>query len=179
MIRQRLPLLVLIGAVAHSVVAQTTTGDEVLTEQNRMSFLVGTWNIHAKIRSSRTSFIEGNGTMEVLIQQDGRTIQADLSVPFPNFQVRGTTLRAFNATTGLWDIQWLDDFGPNVPNIEGRFANERFIEFDFGTDNYGPYVGRLVIYDISENSFSVRKDRLYDDGTLMKDIWVYDATRTS
>jgi hypothetical protein len=43
-------------------------------------------------------------------------------------------------------------------------------EIDHGKDKYGNYLGRLIVFNISNNKFSVIKDRLYGDGILMKDI---------
>lgn len=171
-------LLLLAVVTSGPLQAQEMSADEVQRERDRMSFMLGSWRIDARIRNSPTSFIEGSGTMNVSLREGNATIDALLDVQFPTFQVQGTTVRNFNPSTERWEIDWLDRRGPDVMGIEGRFANGRFVEFDFGTDNNGPYVGRLVIFNITENSFSVRKDRLYDDGSLMKDIWVYDATRT-
>jgi hypothetical protein len=69
------------------------------------------------------------------------------------------------------------DDGPPVPDIEGQFHDGRFIEINHGLDVRGTYIGRLIICDMSQDHFRVRKDRLYDDGAVAREVWVYEATR--
>ena len=100
-----------------------------------------------------------------------------LLVKFRNFEVNGTTKRLFQSKSNRWKISWNPIGKPTVRNIEGQMIDSRFIEFNYGKDNYGPFIGRLIVFDISKDRFSVRKDRIYDDGTLVKDIWGYVAER--
>jgi hypothetical protein len=62
--------------------------------------------------------------------------------------------------------------------IEGQFRDGRFIEINYGSDQQGAFIGRLVVSEMTDDHFVVRKDRLYDDRTVYPEIWVYEATRT-
>ncbi|HMC00707.1 MAG TPA: hypothetical protein VKN14_06700 [Flavobacteriaceae bacterium] len=141
------------------------------------NFMLGDWEVEAKIRQNEIYYLEGNGTMNVYFNSTKDTLYADMNVKFQNFEVIGTTIRTYNDTTGKWDVSWNPESGNAVPNIEGAYQGEHFIEIDYGKDWYGLYTGKLVIYNISDDHFSVRKDKIYDDGVFMKDIWVYEAKR--
>jgi len=145
----------------------------------RLDFMVGRWRIDARIKNGPESYLEGAGTMDVRWDGVGTTLLADMRVAFANFEVNGVTRRVFNADADRWDISWNPtvEGRPVVPGIEGKYQDGRFIEINYGQDANGAFIGRLAIFDISNDHFSVRKDRLYDDGTLRPEIWVYEAIR--
>ena len=144
---------------------------------DELNFMLGDWKIEAKIRTSPIAFIKGSGTMKAYFDKSSGMLLADMKIKLRNFAVNGTTKRKFNPVTGRWKISWNPIGRPIFPPIEGQMKHGRFIEIDHGTDKYGSYIGRLVVFNITEKHFSVRKDQLYDDGTLMKDIWIYEATK--
>lgn len=149
---------------------------EIAAEIAQLAFKVGQWRVSAKIRNSPTTYLEGSGSLDIDWDDTG-TLVARMDISFEDFKVVGTTTRRFNPGAGRWDVAWLPVEGDTVPDIEGRFRDGRFIEINYGSDARGPFIGRLVIYNISHDHFSVRKDRLYDDGALAQEIWVYEATR--
>lgn len=140
-------------------------------------FMLGHWEVEAKIRQNEIQYFHGNGSMNVYYNQSKDTLFADMKVKFQNFEVIGTTIRTYNDKTERWNVSWNPESGNEVPNIEGAYQGEHFVEIDYGKDWYGLYTGKLVIFNISEDHFSVRKDKIYDDGVFMKDIWVYEANR--
>ncbi|MFZ1702049.1 MAG: hypothetical protein WAU71_14585 [Pyrinomonadaceae bacterium] len=144
-------------------------------KSKQLDFMVGDWKVDAKIRTSPTAFITGSGTMAVHF--DKENLLAKMKIKFENFEVNGTTKRIFDKAKDRWDVSWLPDGQPPTLNIDGKMLNGRFIEIDYGCDQRGAFIGRLVIYEISNDHFLVRKDQLYDDGAIMKDIWLYEATR--
>lgn len=150
-------------------------GQETGDKSRQLDFMVGDWKVEAKIKNSENSYIHGSGTMKVHFEKE--TLLADMRIKFENFDVNGTTKRNFDKAAGEWNISWNPETGPVVPAIEGKMLDGRFIEINYGKDGRGAFIGRLVIFNISKDKFSVRKDRLYDDGALLKDIWVYEATR--
>jgi len=141
------------------------------------NFMLGDWEVEAKIRQNEIHYIHGSGSMNVYYNQSKDTLFADMNVKFQNFEVIGTTIRTYNDKTERWAVSWNPESGNDVPNIEGAYQGDHFVEIDYGKDWYGLYTGKLVIYNISEDRFSVRKDKIYDDGIFMKDIWVYEANR--
>ena len=155
----------------------TMSADDIAREEHRLDFKVGQWKVEAKIKVSPTDYITGAGTLDIQ-WDDTRALVARMDISFDDFDVKGTTTRHFNPAKGQWDVGWFSDDGQGtVPQIDGRFQDGRFIEINYGVDLRGPFVGRLIIYDMSHDHFSVRKDQLYDDGTVYKDVWVYEATR--
>jgi hypothetical protein len=145
-------------------------------EVARLDFKVGSWTVAAKIRNSPDGYLEGAGTLDIRWDESG-TLIADMDIAFDAFKVVGTTTRRFDPSSDRWAIAWLPVDGPPVPDIEGQFHDGRFIEINHGVDARGPYIGRLIIYDMSRDHFSVRKDHLYDDGAVAREVWVYEATR--
>ncbi len=151
--------------------------EDVAAIRARMGFMVGEWRIDAKIRTPN-GYLVGSGTMDARFDVDGTTFLADMDTRFQGFAVTGTTRRVYNPARKLWDVDWLTGNASSVLGIEGRFSDGHFIEINYGTDGAGPFIGRLVVSEITDDHFVVRKDRLYDDGTLMPEVWLYEATRT-
>ncbi|MFZ1806149.1 MAG: hypothetical protein WAU36_02950 [Cyclobacteriaceae bacterium] len=155
------------------VSCQTEADRERPTE---LDFMLGEWKADAKIKVSPEDYITGTGTISAYYKGD--TLMADMNIKFDEFDVIGVTKRLYNLEKEMWEISWNPlEASETVPNIEGKMRDNRFIELNFGEDHLGSFMGRLVIFDIADDHFSVRKDRLYDSGGLMKDIWVYEATR--
>jgi hypothetical protein len=103
-----------------------------------------------------------------------------MDIAFDDFAVIGTTTRRLDPAGDRWRVGWYPEGGQGAePNIDGVFLDGRFIEINYGVDERGPFLGRLVVYDITRDHFRVRKDRLYDDGALAPEIWVYEATRAA
>lgn len=146
-------------------------------KSKQLDFMLGDWKLVAKIRVSPIAFIEGIGSMKVSVDKDTGYLLADTKVKFQNFEVDGVTKRIFDKNKERWNVSWNPVNQQGVPNIEGQMLNGRFIEVDYGKDNYGAYIGRLIVFNITNDKFSVRKDQLYDDGTLMNEVWRYEATR--
>ncbi|MGB4989900.1 MAG: hypothetical protein WBO10_11735 [Pyrinomonadaceae bacterium] len=167
-------LFILISFAAANLSAQGLSINNAV-KSKQLDFMVGDWKVDAKIRTSPTAFITGSGTMAVHF--DKENLLAKMKIKFENFEVNGTTKRIFDKAKDRWDVSWLPDGQPPTLNIDGKMLNGRFIEIDYGCDQRGAFIGRLVIYEISNDHFLVRKDQLYDDGAIMKDIWLYEATR--
>lgn len=159
--------------------AETISEVEAIPEVRRLDFMVGDWTVEAWIRQSPIAVLKGQGTMKVYWAENGETLLAQMDIKFPTFAVQGVTKRTFNPTKELWEISWNPTIeGRQVyPHIEGKFNGEHFVELNWGEDAYGSLLGRLVISNISQDFFKVRKDRLYDDGTLLEEIWAYEARR--
>lgn len=154
------------------------TEPEIAAETARLAFKVGRWSVSANIGNSPTTYLEGSGSLDIDRDATGMLITL-MDISFEDFKVVGTTTRRFNPAAGRWDVAWLPVEGDTVPDIEGHFRDGRFIEINYGADVRGPFIGRLVVYNISHDHFSVRRDRLYDDGALAQEIWAYEATRVS
>jgi len=152
------------------------SADEAGAEFDRMAWLLGEWQVEAKIRNSPSSYLEGSGTMSVRLAEDGETFLADMDIAFEGFDVVGTTVRRYDPERKLWEIAWVSEVGGET-HIEGHFVDGRLVEINWGSDARGAFIGRLVKRKISDDRFVVRKDRLYDDGTVLPETWVYEATR--
>ncbi|MGE3467491.1 MAG: hypothetical protein AB7J13_11220 [Pyrinomonadaceae bacterium] len=166
-------MLILVAADSAISAQARSTNNEAKSKQ--LDFMVGEWKVDAKIRTSATAFIEGSGTMSVRF--DKETLLADMKIKFENFEVSGTTKRIFDKAKDRWDVGWYPVGEAPTADIDGKMLDGRFIEINYGKDARGPFIGRLAIFNISTDKFSVRKDQLYDDGALMRDVWVYEATR--
>lgn len=173
-LRIALIALLLLAAANSDISAQTRSTNSVV-KSKQLDFMVGDWKVDAKIRTSATDFIEGSGTMSVRF--DKETLLAEMKIKFENFDVNGTTKRIFDKAKDRWDVGWHPVGEAPTTNIDGNMLDGRFIEINYGKDARGLFIGRLVIYNILPDKFSVRKDQLYDDGALMRDVWVYEATR--
>ena len=148
-------------------------------EMERMRFMIGEWEVDAWFRNSPSTYARGSGTISVRLDQEAQVLIADMNIPFDGFTVQGTTLRRFNEARGIWEVEWIDTGNPaaSESTIDGQFKNDRFLEINYGADQRGPYIGRLVISDMTDESFTVRKDRIWDDGTIALEIWAYEARK--
>jgi hypothetical protein len=143
----------------------------------QFNFMLGDWEVTAKIRNSPASYIEGKGAVNVYFNKSNDTLYAVMKIKFLGFEVNGVTKRTYNKQKGSWDISWNPENNEPVVLVDGKFEDGRCVEINYGKDDHNAFIGRLVIYNISNDHFSVRKDRLYDDGTLMPEIWAYEAKK--
>ncbi len=144
-----------------------------------LNLLVGSWRVEAQIRNSPISTLAGEGTMEVAWSEAGDVLEADMRIAFERFAVNGVTRRSWDAASQRWKVSWhpTEAGQSEVLDIDGAYLAGRFLEIDTGRDDYGAYIGRLVIEARSADHLVVRKDRLYDDGTLLPETWSYQAFR--
>ncbi|MBZ0114579.1 MAG: hypothetical protein K8J08_19105 [Thermoanaerobaculia bacterium] len=180
--RSRVTALVLSLCLALISAAHAEAPPKRLAEGSQgLNLLLGDWTVQARIRNSPISYLEGAGTMKVTWDAAGKTLLAEMKVAFDGFAVNGTTRRVYDPKREEWQVGWhpTEPGQSEVLNIEGRLRDDRFVEIDYGTDGYGSYLGRLVIEVLDPNRLSVRKDRLYDDGTLLPETWSYEATRVT
>ena len=145
--------------------------------KDKINFMLGEWNLKAKITTQK-GVIYGNGTKKVYYKESKDTLYAEMNVKFQNFNVVGTTKRVYNERSARWNIIWVTlENSKNPPKGEGNFRNGNFVEIFYDNDQLGSFLKRLVFLDISKDHFSVRMDRLYDNGVFMKDTWGYEAKR--
>ncbi|MDU8885439.1 hypothetical protein RXV94_04645 [Yeosuana sp. MJ-SS3] len=78
------------------------------------NFMIGNWDIEAKIRQNEIHYIHGKGTMNVYYNQSKDSLFADMRVKFQNFEVIGTTIRTYNNKTERWDVSWNPESGHDV-----------------------------------------------------------------
>ncbi len=163
--------------LALSLFCVSTLAKAQNNKSKELDFMLGNWKAEAKIKVSPEDYIHGSGSIKSYYKGD--TLLAEMNIHFEDFDVIGVTKRLYNPKKQQWGISWnpANNMGETVPHIEGTMRDDRFIEFNYGKDEYGPFIGRLIIFNISNDHFSVRKDRIYDSGGFRKDIWVYEATK--
>ncbi|MCB1025279.1 MAG: hypothetical protein KDB79_12860 [Acidobacteria bacterium] len=169
-------LSLVLAVLSISLAASAQDGSTAAADPAReLDFMLGNWSVEAKILTPQIGYITGTGTMKVTF--DKKTLLAEMRIKFQNFETNGTTKRIYDPIKKGWNVSWNPVGQPIVPDIDGKMAEGRFIEIDHGRDNRGAYIGRLVIFDISKDKFSVRKDKIYDDGIIFPEIWMYEAVR--
>ncbi|MEZ5345361.1 MAG: hypothetical protein R2681_07380 [Pyrinomonadaceae bacterium] len=173
----RIPAAILLSLLlTFSLNIKGQTGNPETADHSReLDFMVGNWDVSAKILTPQNGYISGSGTMKV--RSESETLLAEMRIKFQNFESNGTTKRRYDKAGKYWNVSWNPIGQQPVLNIEGKMKDGRFIEIDYGRDNRGAYIGRLVVFNISTDRFSVRKDKIYDDGMIIPEIWMYEAVR--
>lgn len=151
-------------------------------ETEQFEFLIGEWNCTTKsLKPDRSGFVEGEGRWVGYYILDGWAIQDDWSSPAPSGQIfHGTNVRSFNPQTGKWDNRWLAAGSLQWKYYEARKQGDTMVMTGGeGKDPNGDFLDRNVFHNITENSWSWRKDRSYDGGeTWFEGVSFIEATRT-
>lgn len=93
-------------------------------------FLIGEWRVHSRKLKKRLvgshEWEEFDGTIRSYKTLDGFGNVDDTVFNMPDGDYRGVAPRAYDPTTGLWAIWWIDGrnpHGPLDPPVKGRFVN--------------------------------------------------------
>lgn len=154
-----------------------------MTGEHDFDFLFGDWNVHHRKLATRLAgaddWQEFRGTSTTRPILGGRGNVEDNAIDDPAGAYLAAAVRAFDGTTGLWRIWWLDLRSPTELGtpVVGRFEGDRgeFIADDRWNEE--PIVVRFVwqkrngIAPTWEQSFSP------DGGRTWEQNWSMEFTR--
>jgi hypothetical protein len=150
------------------------------TETAQYAFIIGVWNCKTRFMNQKGEYGEGRATWTGRLILDGWAIQDDWVSQAPGGgQLHGTNIRSFNSQAGKWDNRWLAAGSLQWKYFESEQVGETMVMIGGeGKDPRGAFIDRNTFYDISDDSWSWRKDRSYDGGkTWIEGIGFIEATR--
>lgn len=151
-------------------------------ETAQFSFIVGHWDCKIRFMGPDQSFSEGQATWTGYYVLDGWAIKDDwVSIQPDGSRSHGFNIRSFNTETGQWDNRWLPQGTLQWAYYESEQMGETMVMTGGeGIDARGAFVDRITFYNISEDSWSWRKDRSYDDGeSWFEGVAFIEATRST
>ncbi|HOX71184.1 hypothetical protein [Dokdonella sp.] len=108
----------------HQVPA-TPASEEDLSGLADFDFMVGSWQVrHRRTDPGKDAWAEFNGTSCTRALMGGAGNVEDNVIELPSGTYRATAVRAYDRTTGLWAIWWVDGRNPHGrldPPVKGCF----------------------------------------------------------
>ena len=121
-------LMVQVGEAAQDKPPESGPSD--LSGVHDFDFLIGEWRVHSRRLKERLvsshDWEEFDGTIRAAKTLDGFGNVDDTVFNTPDGVYRGMAPRAYDPSTGLWAIWWIDarnPHGPVDPPVKGRFEN--------------------------------------------------------
>lgn len=150
--------------------------------QHDFDFEIGKWKTQLKVLknplSGSTTWVEYEGTTNVIAVCDGRSNLVELNVKGSAGQIAGVSLRLFNPKTNQWSLNFasMRDGNLTIPSV-GGFKDGRG-EF-FNEDTFGDkkILVRFVISAITPNSCHFEQAFSTDNGKTWEVNWIADDTR--
>ncbi len=175
-----LPVLLLLASAATAEVAGPHPDAPPETEQ--FAFLIGEWD--CTVRSMGPGGTLGppaNAKWVGRWDLAGWAIRDDWTgYPPGGGTSHGFNIRSFNPRTRKWDNRWLSSGNLQWKYFEAEKVGDTMVMTGEGEDQNGEFVDRNTFHDISESSWSWRKDRSYDGGgTWIEGVAVIRAVRAS
>lgn len=150
--------------------------------QHDFDFEIGKWKTELKVLknplSGATTWVQYEGTTNVIAVCDGRSNLVELNVKGSAGQIVGVSLRLFNPKTNQWSLNFasMRDGNLTIPAI-GGFKDGRG-EF-FNEDTFGDrkILVRFVVSAITPNSCHFEQAFSTDNGKTWEVNWIADDTR--
>jgi len=131
-----------------------------------LDFFIGEWVIETKDIQPNGTFKTGKAKSSVKYILDGYAIQDDYLMLDDNDSVvfRGTSIRSFNMNTAKYQIVWIMPGITGITDISAEFVENKLVGKGKGYDDNGAFLERFEYYNISQESYSFKMDRSYDNG---------------
>lgn len=146
-------------------------------ETAQYAFLIGEWRCRTKYMRPDGTFSEGTATWTGRYILDGWAIQDVWESPQPDGTVfQGTNIRSWNPEIGAWENRWLPQGTLQWKRFESSMVDGTMVMTGgTGVDPLGSFVDRNTFHEITEDSWTWRKDRSWDDGeTWIEGVgWIY------
>ena len=149
-------------------------------ETAQFAFLVGEWDCKIRSMSPTGGWTENQATWTARYILDGWAIQDLWVSQIPGGgTLQGTNIRSFNPETRKWDNRWL-----GAGNLQWKYFESEMVEGKMvmiggeGEDPRGAFVDRNTFHDVTDDSWTWRKDRSWDGGkTWLEGIAFIEAKR--
>ncbi len=150
--------------------------------QQDFDFEIGKWTTKLKVLknplSGSTTWVEYEGTTNVISVCDGRSNLVELNVKGSAGQIAGVSLRLFNPKTNQWSLNFanIKDGSLVIPSV-GSFKNGRGEFFNEDSFDGKKILVRFVISAITPNSCHFEQAFSADNGKTWEVNWIADDTR--
>lgn len=146
----------------------------------KMDFLIGSWEFDAKSLMPDGTYQSQVFYSEVSHIFGGNASKDDFMFKGENGEsiIYGSTIRSYDAQSKKWKMLWYNFNLSFITEMTGDYLDGEFHFNGEGSDERGDYLEKIVFYDISENQYSWKSDKSYDNGeTWLKDFFSYTARR--
>lgn len=147
-------------------------------------FLVGEWRVHSRKLKERLvgsqEWEEFGGTVRSMPMMNGYANVDDTVFNMPEGDYRGVAPRAYDPSTGLWAIWWIDARNPHGgvdPPVKGRFENGRGVFYADDTLRGKPIKVRFTWADITPTSARWEQAFSGDGGKTWETNWTQRLER--
>ena len=168
------------GAATPASPTASSPAGAAATNSHGFDFEYGRWRVHHRVKRADGTWQEFEGTSETRPMLDGQGNVEENVFFRPTGNTHGVALRAFDPTTGLWAIWWIDGrnpHGPLDPPSKGRFEHGvgRFYA-DFVVNGQAMKT-RLIWSQITARSARWEQASSTDGGRSWDTNWVMTFTR--
>ena len=177
-----LPIFVCAQQKIDEVMRNTSETVAEKSGQNDFDFELGLWKTKLRVLknplSGSTSWVDYEGTTNVIAVSDGRANLAELKVKSPAGLIEGLSLRLFNPETNQWSLNFanIKDGNLTIPAV-GGFKNGRGEFFNQDTFKEQKIIVRFVISEITATSCHFEQAFSVDNGKTWEVNWIADDTR--
>jgi hypothetical protein len=147
-------------------------------------FLTGKWQAHHRLLKERLAnsheWTEFEGTLTTWPLMGGWANTGDNVFKKPDGDVRGVSLRSYDAKTGWWTVWWLDGRNPSAnldPPTKGHFENGIGSFYSDDTLRGKPVLLRVTWSHITPTSARWEQALSPDGGKTWETDWVTDFQR--
>jgi hypothetical protein len=163
-------------------------GDPQMTSvstSHDFDFLIGNWAVHHRKLKHRLAHSDDwetfSGTCEMKTLLSGSANVDDNVLAAPDGTYRAASLRAFDPSTKMWSIWWLDGRHPHRLDapVAGGFSNGVGAFFGADTWNGQAIRVRFVWSDITPNSARWQQAFSLDNGKTWETNWIMDFRRVA
>jgi len=169
----------------HAALAAAGRSDEIPEAQNIYGWLIGSWDLdvvgyddqgnvtHSTGEAHFAWVLEGRAVQDVFINPR-RSDRGPESLKFANWF--GTTIRLYDPSIQAWRVNWFNPHDGVCAELIGRRLGKEILQegkFPSGTQI------RWTFYDITENSYRWRGERLDPDGKSWRLQVEFRAKRTA
>ncbi len=151
---------------------------EAPPETSQLAFFIGEWDITAKTKRPDGTYYLNKARSNAYYILDGFAIRDDYRAldAGGNVVFRGAGFRSYDPGKKKWTIMWIMANQPGYTHIEAKMVGGRLTSTGKGYDGSGPFLERYTYYIISEDHYSFKMDRSYNEGkTWIEDFVLLEA----
>lgn len=150
-------------------------------ETSQYAFMIGEWECTTRFMGPDGTYNEGRASWSAEFILDGWAIQDYWVSTRPNGAVfHGTNIRSFNPALGKWECRWLPQGSLEWKHFTSEKIDDTMVMLGSGSDQRGEFLDRNTFHEITDERWSWRKDRSYDDGeTWIEGVGYIEARRSS
>jgi hypothetical protein len=154
--------------------AGTKNGPCSRPEYRQFDFYVGEWDLESRVfmqdLDKRGHWVETKARDRVRVTLNGCVLEEYFEGSPPGVPQRGMSFSMYDAQSGKWRQQWVDDEG-NWSSYSGGFQTGQMVLYRERTENGKKILQRQVYFNITSNSFDWSMERSTNGGRSWIVTW--------